>query len=98
MLEFDTESGAEYESIYEDSLISGSNKSVGDTLKSALCQKFKLSPEELDVFVSIEPDGTDYTVASVTVVLHKTTVSTDPRLISDLIYDRTGCQCKILYD
>ena len=84
-----------YEQLYEDILLSGSERYAAETVKRNMMEHFELSDSSFDVSVWRGEDGE---TALVTVTLRDEAIFADPHNIIAYIKEVYECSCTVIYD
>lgn len=87
-----------YEEVYLDALSELSRESAQGALKAQISERFKISEELFDVVIEVENADEKCRISEVTLLLHSTFVSKDPRDILDFVGELTGARCTVIYD
>lgn len=88
----------DYDDIYKQSLLSGSEKQVSSLLKQQILSEFQVSEASVDVVVKIEMENDRSEVREIWITLREEAVFIDPKRITALIEEQWECPCTILYD
>lgn len=88
-----------FEQIYEESLLGASQESMSEGLREMICREFKLSSDEIEVFVKLkETESGSCTIESATVMLAGgKAILTDPHKVIDYVTELLDCRCEIIY-
>ncbi|MBR2293193.1 MAG: stage III sporulation protein AF [Clostridia bacterium] len=89
----DTDTSESYEALYEDMLLSGSERYAAERLKGEIARKFNLGEDSFEVTVRGGEEK-----ASVTVTLRDAAIFADPKEIISYIQESYGCDCTVIYD
>ena len=87
-----------YESEYESALLEAGENSLAEAVKKSLITELGMNEKSFGVRVVIASDDGDYRIDAVEIALYSSAVNTDPRDISAFVCDKTGGECRIIYE
>ncbi len=87
-----------YEEIFGNSLLQGSKKQAQESLKSEIIKKYDLPEDSIEVRLEVSEDNGKLSIRRAAVILYGSAVFADPEEICDLINERVGCECDIVYE
>ena len=94
----ETESLENYAEIYDHTLLDTSGRLIGDHIKSLILQEFSLEEESITAKGEIALKNGTHRLDRVILYLHKSTLSADPRDLTDFVSQRFDCPCVAIYD
>lgn len=94
-IEYESES---YDEIYNQYLLDQNIKNACEVLRTELCERLGTDSSEIEVKISTEDIDGEIKVRSVSVILGVGAITADPDEIKEYIYERTECECEIIYE
>lgn len=98
---FEDSTGGEnnFNQIYEESLLGASEESISEGLRGMICREFKLSSDEIEVFVKLkQTEGGECKTESATVMfVGGKAILTNPHDVIDYVTELLDCRCEIIY-
>ncbi|MBQ9086937.1 MAG: stage III sporulation protein AF [Clostridia bacterium] len=88
----------DYEEIYYQNLLSGGEKYAEEKIKSLLLQEFDLNEDDVSVEGRFETKNDIISIEELTLYLHETTLSVDPREMIAYVNETWSCPCTVIYD
>lgn len=92
-----TEESVDYDEIYKQSLMDGGAAYAEEQMTARILREFSLEEGDLTVKGTFETKNGTREIKEAVLILQRTTVSVDPRALSDFVKGLWSCDCRILY-
>ena len=86
-----------YDEIYDQSLIGAGGMLAENQIKLLIIKEFSLSEEDVSVQGDFEMKNGIGTIRQITLYLHRSTISVDPRELTEYLTKCYACPCVVLY-
>ena len=86
-----------YAEIFDRNLLSSGEEFAEKQVEGLILQRFSLEEGDLSVEGKFELKNGTNTLRGMTLILHKSTLSVDPRELSEFVEERFLCRCEVIY-
>ena len=86
-----------YAEIFDQSLLLSGEAYAEKQAEGLILQRFSLEEGDLSVEGEFELKNETYTLREMTLILHKSTLTVDPRELSEFVEERFLCPCEVVY-
>ena len=86
-----------YAEIFDQTLLSSGEEFAEKQAEGLILQRFSLEEGDLSVEGDFELKNGTNTLRGMTLILHKSTLSVDPRELSEFVEERFLCRCEVIY-
>lgn len=97
LLGSEEESAANYDEIYNKTIINAGKQNVEKTLKSEMLQELKGNDEDIDLYLVLSNESDEIYIERVEIIIYPSGLSLDPHFMEDYISERLDCSCVVIY-
>ena len=96
--EWETSDEKNYAEIYDHALLDTGGSIAEEHVKSLILKEYMINEEDVTVLGKFALKNEIYQLEEVVLYLHKSTVSIDPRELTDFVSRQCGCPCYAVYE